>query len=528
MKKLILTFTLIGLIAGMLFADVEKIAIVNFMKNDRQCDYVYQEMTKRDFKTVFEEDANLELIDMKIAEKAFQKTGYSYMGRDEALALGTEMAVDFIIWGSLGSGNNNDFQVQLNVYSMQTKDVFPIRFNVTKNKDERRQAIKDNLISKIAASGEAEVQKMMDIGLQQFNSKNLPAAEEAFLNLIKIDPENVDAYLYLGVIKYLNQDYEASVEFYEKGLELDPENVTLLDYLSKSYLKMESYEDAVAALEKIAAQDESNKEIWLRIGNIYAEIEYYSDAQEAYENALEIDSEYAEVWMELGVLLYDQEMFDEAIVPLEHATDAFPDIDHLQKKLAKCYLKTGKLDSAIAKYQHVLIEQPENINAYINLAQAYRITNQNQEALTTLLKLKEIAPDLPKVYLRLADTYIALKNYPKAEAMTDKATELDSSQYESYLIKAQIKFDLGYQKYEKFLWYEEEYKDKSKYYGEAADKLVEERDQVKQEAHNYFIAEDKLLSQALSMTTDPSELKDIKSKQDLLKQLKNATKPGGF
>lgn len=528
MKKLILTLAIMSILMFSLLAEVQKVAIVKFDKNDRDSDYVYKEMTKRDFKIVFEESANLDMIKIKDAEKAFSKSGFVYMGRDEAKTLGTELGVDFVLWGSVSSDSNNDFKVQLNVYSIQTSDVFPVIFNVSKNKDERRAVISENLLKKLEESGQAEVTKLMDIGLQHFNSKNFASAEESFKSLVKIDPKNVDAYFYLGAIKYLNKEYEAAVDYYLQGLDLEPDNVNILDFLSKAYLKLEYYEEAVDALEQIAALDETNKEIWYRIGNIYSEIEYYGDAEAAFRKALEIDEDYSEACEALGVLLYDQELYDEAIQPLLSATIAFPDVDHLQKKLAKCYLKTGKLNDAIEQYKSVLAEQPDNINAYMNLAGAYRVTDQNQEALKTLLQLKDIHPELPKVYLRLADVYLVMKDYGKTIAMADKALELDSNLYDSYLVKAQVKFEQGYKKYEKFLWYEEEYKDKTKYYGEKADQLVEDRDRVKEEAYNLFLEEEALLNKAQSMTTDPSVVKEIKSKKETLKQLKSATKPGGF
>jgi tetratricopeptide (TPR) repeat protein len=509
-------------------AEVEKVAIVNFQKNDKSCDYVYNAMKNKDFNSAFEEYENMELIKIKDADKAFKKLGYEYIGTDEAATIGTELGAAFVVWGTVSNIDNSSFKVQLTVYSMQTKDVFPAIFTVTKKKAERVEAIKTNLIDKIKESGSAEVQKLLDIGLQHFNSKNFASAEETFLNLIAIDPSMTEAYLYLGAIKFLEKEYNKSAEYYEQGLELDPENDLMLDYLSKTYLKMGEYESAVEALEQITEIDDQNKEIWYRIGNIYTEIEYYEEAQEAYENAIELDEEYADAQLALGILFYDQEMYDEAIKPLEFATDAFPEVDHIQKKLAKCYLKTGKLENAITKYKEVIVEQPNNINAYFSLAGAYRVTDQNDEALATLLKLKEIDANQPKVYFRLADVYLAIKNNTKAAEMANKAMELDPALYESYMLLAQVNFNYGYAKYEKFLEYEELYKDKSVYYGEKADQLVADRDKVKTEAYNLFLKEESYLNQAQERTTDPSVTKEIKSKKDILKQLKSATNPSNF
>lgn len=527
MKKIVFTFALISLLACSLPAEVEKVAIVNFQRVGHS-EYVYNAMKNKDFQLVFKDYNNLELIKLKDADKVFKNLGYDYIGTAEAAAIGTELGANYIIWGSVSVVDNSTFKVQLTVYSMQTKDVFPIIFNVTKKQEDRIMAIKTNLVTKIEESVSAEIQKLLDIGLQHFNSKNLQSAEESFLNLVKIDPTIVEIYLYLGAIKFLQKDYQQSAEYYEQGLELDPQNVIMLDYLSKSYVKLGEYEAAAETLEKIVELDENNKEVLYRIGSIYTEIEYFDEAQSAFKAAIKLDQNYAEAQLALGVLFYNQEMYDEALKPLEFATNAYPDIDHIQKKLARCYLKTGKLESAITKYKEVLIEQPNNINAYFSLAGAYRVTEQNNEALKTLLQLKKIAPNQPKVYFRLADTYLAMKNNAKAAEMANLAMGLDNKLYESYLLLAQISFNYGYEKYEKFLDYEEKYKDKSVYYGEKADKLVEERDNVKQEAYVFFCQEEAYLNKAQERTEDPSVLKEISGKRDILKQLKTATKSGGF
>lgn len=501
---------------------------MNFEKNDRASDYVANQLMKGDFKKVLENNEEFELLNLKTTSNAFKKSGYQYLGKSEAAKMAEELQADFVIWGSVSSVSNTEFKLQVNIFHSLSQDLFPISFNVSKNTKERIGVIRDNLLVKMIEFAESAIRKYMDIGIQQLESKNYTSAEESFLELLKLDAENVDAFLYIGLIKFLNQDYEGSVDYYLQGLEIAPDNITILDYLSKSYLKMEDYSNAVDALIRIADYQEDNKVIWYRIGNIYLEMEYYDDAQQAYEQAIEIDPDYSAAHLALGVMLFDQDFFEAAIKPLEYATNAFPDVDHLQRKLATCYMRTGKLDAAITRYKNVLAENPENLNAYMNLANAYRVTGQNQDALNTLLKLKNLRPDLPIVYLRLADVYLNLKNYAKAEESANIALDKNPENYEPYLIKAQVNFFLGYQKYEKFLWYEEEYKDKSKYYGEAADKLVEDRDKVKQEAYDYFLAEEKLLDKAQEMTQDPSTLKDIKNKKDILIQLKNATRPGGF
>jgi tetratricopeptide (TPR) repeat protein len=529
-KKIIFFILILLVISSILLAEAQKIAILNFSNSDRESDYVSKSMMKRDFSTVFKEFEDIELISIKKSNKVFKASGItnlSYAGTEDIAEMGSDLGADVVVWGTVSLESGSSFKIVAKIYSMQSKEVSVASFTVENKSKQRQQTISKKLIPKIQELGAGEIEKLLNIGVQHFSSKNYTSAEEIFLNLIDIDTNNRDGYFYLGLIKFILKDFNTSVEYYNNALEIVPEDTDILNYLSKSYLKLEEFELAVEVLEKITAI-EDNKEIWLRIGNIYAELEYTDQAKDAFNSAIEIDEEYFEAYQTLGEMLYNMEFYDEAISPLETASNAFPDNDELQKKLAKCYHKTGKLESAIENYKQMVIDQPENKTAYMNLAGAYRETNQNSEALMVLNNLVILAPDNPKVYLRLADVHIALEEYSKATENANKAIEIDADLYDSYRVLASIHQKIGYNKYEKFLDYEELYKDKSVYYGEKADELVEKRDKVKAEANTNFKKAEYYLSETEKRTDKDSVINDIKRTRVTLKQLKEATKSGGF
>ncbi len=530
MKKIIISILILLIISSILLADVQKVAILDFSNNDRESGYVASSLMKRDFNKVFEELEDIELINIKESEKVFKASGItnlSYAGTEDIANMGAKLSADIVIWGTVSTESGSSFKVVAKIYSMQSKDVSVISFCVEKKSKQRQQTISEKLIPNIQELGAGEIEKLLNIGVQHFSCKNYTSAEETFLNLIDIDAKSRDGYFYLGLIKFIEKDFNASAEYYNKALEIVPEDKDILNFLSRSYLKMEDYELAAEALEKIT-EFKDNKEIWLRIGNIYAELQYTDQAKEAFNNAIEIDEEYFEAFQALGELLYNMEFYDEAIKPLETASNAFPDDDDLQKKLAKCYHKTGKLESAIENYRQMVIDQPENKTAYMNLAGAYRETNQNSKALKVLNDLKTLDPMNAKVYLRLADVYIALEEFAKAIHNANKAIELDEELYESYRVLASIHQKIGYKKYEKFLEFEELYKDKSVYYGDKADELVEQRDKVKAEANTNFIKAEYYLAETEKRTDKSSVISDINKTRITLKQLKEATKSGGF
>ena len=529
MKKIILSLLMLLIISTILMADAQKVAILEF-SSDRESEYVANSLMKRDFSIVFKGFDDIELIDMKKSKKALQASGISnlsYAGVEDIAAMGGELNANIVIWGTISAESSSSFKIVAKIYSMQTNEVSVTSFVVEKKSKQRQQVITEELIPKIQKLGAGEIEKLLNIGMQHFSSKNYTSAEETFQNLVNMDTTNRDGFFYLGLIKFLNKEFEASIEFYNTALEIVPEDKDILNYLSKSYIAMEEFELAAEALEKIT-EFEENKEIWLSIGNIYAELEYTDQAKDAFNSAIEIDEEYFEAFKALGEVLYNTEFYDEAIAPLEAASNAFPEDDDLWKKLGKCYHKTGKLESAIEKYKQMVIDQPDNKTAYMNLAGAYRETNQNEEALKVLKDLKAIDQDNPKVYLRLADVYIVLENFTKAKANANKAIEIDAELHDSYRGLASIHQKIGYKKYEQFLEYEEMYKDKSVYYGEKADEMSEMITNVKAEANSNFKKAEQYLTETENRTDNSSVISDINKTRKTLSQLKEATKSGGF
>lgn len=531
MKKIILLLVLVGLAVGTIWAEAQKVTVLSVERSvtDRDAEYVQNILMKRDFKKLFGQYDEFELIDLKESAKVVKASGYenmNYIGKEKITELGTQLKADVVLWGDISSISKSEFKLTVNILDMKSTELASVSFNVKKDSKIRLTALKENLISKIQEFSGGQVDKLMDIAVQQFNSKNFESAKEAFDNVLEVDAENWQAYFYLGFISSSRdfQDYETAITHFEKAFELNPENSEILNQMSKTYVRMDDLENAVSALERMTELEPDNKDIWMRIGEMHAENESTDDAQEAFEQALEIDADFVDANEALGSLLYDQGYFDEAIPYLEKASDEKPDSDALQKKLARCYQKAGRLDAAIAKYESVVEKNPENTKAYFNLAGAYRINEQNNEALAALLKVKELDPENESIFLRLGDVYLVMKKFAKAETNAVKAKDLDPENYEPYFLLAQVKKEQGYVKYEEYLQHEEEYKDKSTYYGTLADQKVELRDNARNKANAYFTESNAILNQAMELADSRSAKKDIKAAINLIKQLIQATK----
>ena len=181
MKKIILSILISLVFSSILLAGIQKVAILDFSNSDRESDYVSKAMMKRDFSTVFKEFEDIELISIKKSDKVFKASGItnlSYAGSEDIAGMGSELGADVVIWGTVSWKSGTIFKVIAKIYSMQSSEVSSISFNVEKKSKLRQQTILEELIPKIQKLGAGEIEKLLNIGVQHFSSKNYTSAEE--------------------------------------------------------------------------------------------------------------------------------------------------------------------------------------------------------------------------------------------------------------------------------------------------------------------------------------------------------------
>jgi tetratricopeptide (TPR) repeat protein len=510
----------------MLTATVQKIAVLDFEPQERAVRTTASQMLhprRGDFTTLLDEHPQFELIDLKAANKAVSDLNLSSIrniSSSQAVEIGNSLEADIVIWGTVSDVSDTEVAVLANVMNVRSGTVNQLRFNLRKRTDDRQQGLKVELIDKISEMAGGEIDRLFSIGEQQLTARNYTGARDTFERIVNIDPQHLDAYFYLGYIKYMLNDYEMSEDYYLRALEIDPDNERVLNNLAETQRLGGKQEEAIATLRQLAGINDDEM-IWFRIGNIYSDLNYLYEAIEALEKSLEINPEFERAHYRLGILHFDNNHYREAIPHLEFISEFNPEDDLINKRLTTAYLRTDQLDQAIIKYQNQIERDPQNTTAYLNLSGAYRTLERNQEALNTLNKLLEIEKDNPTVYIRLADAKLALNRLSEAENDANKAITLDQDMYESYMILSQIYQVRGYEEYEKFIRLEEEARGA---YGSEADRLVSERDRAKNRANDLFTRANQYLDTASTKTAEPSINRDITSRKQLLNQLIEETK----
>jgi tetratricopeptide (TPR) repeat protein len=169
---------------------------------------------------------------------------------------------------------------------------------------------------------------------------------------LSIDPQNSDAYQYLGLGLYSNYQYRAAVHAFAESLGRDPNNA-------------DTYYDMGIALHAD--------------GNV-------SGAIIAYEQAIRLRPAFWEAHSNLGLVLHEQGNLNQAVVEYREAKRVAPDEPSIRNNLGNTYCDQGNYDLAIEELHELYSQHPEWQQGHACLASAY-MAKKNYDAAVDELRL---------------------------------------------------------------------------------------------------------------------------------------------
>ena len=118
---------------------------------------------------------------------------------------------------------------------------------------------------------------------------------------IKLDPNNVEAYVYLSFSQYYLEDYSGAIKSAEKGLKIEPETDRFFYILSTSKSELEDYEGALKDIKKAIKIDPNYGTYYNHRASIKRLSEDYKGAIKDYSKAIKLDPENSENFRERGL-----------------------------------------------------------------------------------------------------------------------------------------------------------------------------------------------------------------------------------
>jgi Flp pilus assembly protein TadD len=207
---------------------------------------------------------------------------------------------------------------------------------------------------------------------QMWVFKNEPArAESMYRAIIETDSTSSNARFALGELgkqRYRAKDYAGAIPLFRRRIALDPNNDEAYYYMGLSYKELKQYPDALEALRTAArlADSKADRHFWL--GIMYSQLDSTAGAARAFNRAVELDSagtnkNSAIAWRQLGYYDLLAHGYSEAIRKLNRAVAISPQDGQSWVWLGQAYQNSGDKAKACEAYRKALEIDPNQPDA---------------------------------------------------------------------------------------------------------------------------------------------------------------------
>ncbi len=283
--------------------------------------------------------------------------------------------------------------------------------------------------------------------------------------MLAVDPDNIDALHFLGVISHQRGEHGRAAELISRALSRNPSNAPAHSNLGNTLGAQGKLNEAVVSYLNALALDPDYVDALVNLGaalraqgrldralacykralalapNAPAARAGLQDVLEAQSNpgkaavyddkAPTLEPESFEWHFGQGNSYKDQSQWDEAVASYEKALSLVPDFSPAYVNLGNVLNVQGKPDQAIACYRKALVLDPDLLEAHYNLADVLRDQNRLNEAIPCYEKVLALRPDLPEAHYGLGHVFRNQGRLNEGLACHKKALSLDPEYVEA-------------------------------------------------------------------------------------------------
>lgn len=301
--------------------------------------------------------------------------------------------------------------------------------------------------------------------IQEFYSKALNAimgdkeeeAREALGEILKEDPEYIDALLRLGDISLNNGKYETAFDYYKKVKDINPKNLQVLFSMETVMERMQRYNDAFNYLEEILDLDPENltalykkrsllerKEMWddlLSTQKAIIKLEHnehdkqreerrmlgykyeyaraslengdIEKAEKAFRTMLKMDGNFVPAHLGLAEVILMKGETEEAINFLEKAYEQLRSIIIIAR-LEDLLINVGEPGRLIRFYKNAIAKNPQDNGLRFLLAKLYYRLEMVDDAMEMINSIDTTVFSVPELYSLKGELYIKRNQMQKA------------------------------------------------------------------------------------------------------------------
>lgn len=242
----------------------------------------------------------------------------------------------------------------------------------------------DNLQYQKKQKRDAKVQELYSKALNYlFSHHNMTEARELLKEVLKEDPEHLNALLQLGDIAIAEDNFHKAREYYQRARDLNPKNIEVLFSLERLMERTERWSEALRYGEEVLEIDDENLSALYKKRDLLEKLERWDDLVLVQKTILK--NEHTEK---------DKDRERQNLVGYKY-------------EYGRHSLENGELEKAKKAFRTVLRLEKDFIPATLGLAEVLLREGETEEAINLLEKSHEQTSSMI-VLLRLEDLLISV------------------------------------------------------------------------------------------------------------------------
>jgi len=280
-----------------------------------------------------------------------------------------------------------------------------------------------------AGAGNPAVQAQMKVGNEALARKSLDAAQKAFLQASKLDPNDAQPLLGLAEVARLRNQRAEVEKRLKQAQVVAPQSAMVQRAWGRYQLAIGKLSEAEQALRKAAELAPRAAISHMDLGDLYlGALNRPRDAADAYRRAVDLQPDDAAAQIGLGTALAALGRSDEAITALEKSVKLAPESPRPWLALGKLYHAKQDYSKALETYDRLLKLQPDFVPALLDRGDIYLLARRDPaSAVADYKRAAKAVPKSPTVQFKLGAAYQALgkpddaaRHYRAAIAADDK------------------------------------------------------------------------------------------------------------
>ncbi|MEH8229614.1 tetratricopeptide repeat protein [Aeromonas veronii] len=275
--------------------------------------------------------------------------------------------------------------------------------NITEAKSQLNELVKIN---------HNDADSLLDMGVIYLIAKENEKALEYFDKVIELNPNYALAYLNKGNIYFERKEYEIAIMQYKKAISNDPCLVTARLRLGDIYDRQNLHDLAVSAYEETISTFNNHIGAKLKLARIKLNRNQHDEAMEIYCNILKIESENLDALFGFAYCNNALKNTGVAIETYREFIKLKPDDVNAINNLGVIMFEKGDIKAAKSHYLSAIKLKPDNLIAYKNLIHLYETEGELELALDLCEKV--ISRNIgDKVFLTIKEKLVVKKEHKK-------------------------------------------------------------------------------------------------------------------